>query len=60
MSEERKIDEVVVYVEKGIIEILNNTNLPTFAAKLILKGILLEIDNLELRAVLAQKEKEEE
>lgn len=60
MSEERKIDEVVVYVEKGIIEILNNANLPTFVAKLILKGILLEIDNLELRAVLAQKEKEEE
>lgn len=58
MSE--NIDDVVADVERKIVDILNSAKLPAFAVRLILRGILLEIDNMELRSALVQKETEEE
>jgi hypothetical protein len=58
MSE--NINNIVADVEKKIVETLNNAELPTFAMRLILRGILLEIDNIELRNTLVQKENDEE
>lgn len=55
-GKKKSIDEAVVEVEEQIAGALNQSGLPLSIVRLVLRNILLQVDNQELRIGLARKE----